>query len=322
MSDTETFVYRYSWDSDDLQTYPWSHHYIKQPDVLAYLEHVVARHDLRKYMQFNTELLSADWSDDDKVWKVNVSTGTTFRVKYLVTAMGILSRKNYPDIAGIDSFTGTKCHTAAWDPSIELKDKRVGVIGCGSTGVQVITAIAQTVSQLVCFQRHPQYSVPSGDGPVTPEYRQMVNGNYGKIVDQVKNSLYGFGFEESERSFDSFSPEEQQQVFEELWEKGNGFRFLSGGFSDVSVGELHRHGSCTRPCRIPERTMLTRIHRWPPTGPPTRQLAPSLGARLRKSSRTRKRHGYCSLTTPTPAGPSATEATTSSLIGTTSPSWT
>jgi cation diffusion facilitator CzcD-associated flavoprotein CzcO len=66
-SDTESYVYRYSWDLEDLKSHPWAHHYVKQPEVLAYLEHVVERHDLRKFMQFNTEMLSADWDNSNKL---------------------------------------------------------------------------------------------------------------------------------------------------------------------------------------------------------------------------------------------------------------
>ena len=63
MSDTEAHIYRYSWDQEDLEQYPWKDHHVKQPDVLAYLEHVVERYDLRKNMQFNTELIGAHWDE-------------------------------------------------------------------------------------------------------------------------------------------------------------------------------------------------------------------------------------------------------------------
>lgn len=233
MSDTESYVYRYSWDKEDLQTYPWSHHYLKQPEILKYLEHVVERHDLRKHMRFNTEMQSADWDDTAKLWSVQTSDGK-FQVKYLITALGLLSRPNFPNIPGIDTFSGTLCHTAAWDSKISLHNKRVGVIGCGSTGVQVITEVAKYVKELVCFQRHPQYSVPSGDRPVSPEYRAEVNANYDGIVSQVRNSQFGFGFVESERPYESYPPEEREKLFQEMWDKGNGFRFMAGAFNDVS----------------------------------------------------------------------------------------
>jgi len=244
MSDTESFVYRYSWDKDDLMTYPWSHHYVKQPEVLKYLEHVVDKHDLRKYMQFNTELISADWDADAIHWRIETSTGQTFMVRYLVTALGLLSKPNYPEIKGLDTFKGELTHTAAWRSNLSVEDKDVGVIGCGSTGVQVITEVAKKVKSLTCFQRTPQYSVPSGDRPVSPEYRQYVNSNYDDINAHVRNSICGFGFVESTVPFDSVPPEKRKQVFEELWKKGNGFRFLFGGFSDIATNREANEAAC------------------------------------------------------------------------------
>jgi cyclohexanone monooxygenase len=244
MSDTESFVYRYSWDKDDLQNYPWTHHYVKQPQVLAYLKHVVERHDLRKHMQFNTEMVSANWDDDSSVWTISLSTGETLHVRYLVTALGLLSKANYPDIPGIDSFKGIKAHTAKWPRDLDVTGKRVGIIGCGSTGVQVITDIGSKVKTLTCFQRHPQYSVPSGDRPVDPSYREYVNKNYDAIFDQVKSSAVGFGFAESSRSYAEVPESEREAVFEDLWRKGNGFRFMFGGFNDVATNKEANEAAC------------------------------------------------------------------------------
>ncbi|KAJ9604381.1 hypothetical protein H2200_011215 [Cladophialophora chaetospira] len=245
MSDTESFVYRFSWDKEDLRNYPWSHHYVKQPDVLAYLKHVVERHDLRKHIQFETELVSAKWDDISSLWRVELSTGKTLRIRYLVTALGLLSKANFPDIPGIDSFQGRKVHTAKWPEDLDISGKRVGVIGCGSTGVQVITDIASKVKSLTCFQRHPQYSVPSGDRPVDPSYREWVNENYEGIFEQVKNSAVGFGFVESQKPYASVtSPEEREAIFESLWQQGNGFRFMFGGFNDIANDKVANEAAC------------------------------------------------------------------------------
>jgi len=104
-------VYRYSWDKEDLIQYHWKDHYVKQPEVLAYLQHVVERYDLRKYMQFNTELEQAQYDETKNVWRVECSTGDTITARYLITALGLLSKTNYPDIPGIEAFQGELYHT-------------------------------------------------------------------------------------------------------------------------------------------------------------------------------------------------------------------
>lgn len=249
MSDTESYIYRFSWDLEDLQTYPWSRHYLKQPEVLKYLEHVVKRHDLRKHMQFNVELTMATWDDQKSLWSVEMTTcggqKETLLVRYLITGLGLLSKQNYPDIPGISDFRGHICHTGSWKRDVDLQNKNVGVIGSGSTGVQVITAIADKVKNLVSFQRTPQYSVPSGDGPIPDGYREDINKRYEEIMDQVRGSSVGFGFNESTRPFASVPPDEREEIFEQLWKKGNGFRFMFGGFSDVTTNPIANEAACS-----------------------------------------------------------------------------
>ncbi|KAH7066711.1 hypothetical protein BKA63DRAFT_523021 [Paraphoma chrysanthemicola] len=238
MSDTESYLYRYSWDLEDLRTYPWDRHYVYQPEVYEYLRHVTERHDLRKDMIFKTAMESADWDDDTGRWVVRTSTGTTFRARYLVAGLGLLSKQNFPDIAGIDSFSGEKYHTGAWPKDVTLVGKRVGVIGNGSTGVQVITEIAKDVKQLVCFQRNPQYSVPSGQGPVSTEYREKINEDYPQIwKEAVDESLFAFGFKEVSRLTFSVDEDERKRIYEKAWNKGGGFRFMFETFGDITSDE-------------------------------------------------------------------------------------
>jgi cation diffusion facilitator CzcD-associated flavoprotein CzcO len=94
-------------------------------------------------MVFEAALESANWDEASSTWIVETSAGITFRTRYLVTALGILSKRNVPDIAGLSSFGGEKFHTAAWPENASLQGKRVGVIGNGSSGVQVVTAIGK-----------------------------------------------------------------------------------------------------------------------------------------------------------------------------------
>jgi cyclohexanone monooxygenase len=206
--------------------------------VLAYLQHVARRHDLYKDILFETTLTGAQWNESSSRWTIQTSTSTNFTARYLITSLGLLSRQNFPDIAGIDSFQGEKYHTGAWPVGVDLKEKRVGIIGNGSTGVQVITAIAKDVKRLVSFQRNPQYSVPSGQGPVSKEYRDHINENYQQIWKEVKdNSAFGFGLKEASRPTFSVSPEEREEIYEAAWKKGGGFRFMFETFGDISVDE-------------------------------------------------------------------------------------
>jgi len=104
-------LYRYSWDHDDLRSYPWDSYYVYQPQVLAYLRHVVQRYDLRKDIILETALTRAERDDTLGRWQVETSRGVTYSARYLVTALDLLSKQNFPDIPDLESFQGDKYHT-------------------------------------------------------------------------------------------------------------------------------------------------------------------------------------------------------------------
>ncbi|OJI80421.1 hypothetical protein ASPTUDRAFT_59144 [Aspergillus tubingensis CBS 134.48] len=195
LSDTRSYFYRYSWDLEDLREYPWKREYLKQPEILAYLRHVVERHNLRKHMQFNTEMQRAIYDDVDNLW-------TTYE--------------------------GEVYHTGNWPASYDFTGKRVGVIGNGSSGVQL---------QLLSFQRHSQYVVPAGDAEVPAATRAKLDERWEQVWGEVRNSILGFGFEESSKPIFSVSEEERQRIFEDAWAKGNGFYFMFGTFCDIFSDE-------------------------------------------------------------------------------------
>lgn len=212
--------------------------YCYQPDVLEYLTHVTDKYDLRQHMHFDTSMTEAHWDDDISRWIVSTSKDITYRARYLVTALGLLSAQNLPDYPGINDFRGEKYHTGAWPQGVNLKGKRVGVIGNGSTGVQVITAIAKDVEHLTCFQRNPQYSVPSGQGPVSEEYRQQTYHNYDKLWQEAKDdTLFAFGFKEVARGTFDVDEDERREIYEAAWRKGGGFRFMFETFGDITLDE-------------------------------------------------------------------------------------
>ncbi len=237
LSDTESFVYCYSFDKALLQEWQWDTRYVTQPQILSYLNHVADRLDLRRDIEFNTGVTGARFDEKRNLWEIQTDTDKTVTARYLITALGLLSATNVPNIKGIESFQGKQYHTGAWPEGVDFKGKRVGVIGTGSTGLQVITAIAPQASHLTVFQRSPQYSVPVGNGPVSPDYVKSVKQNYEQIWKDVRSSVVAFGFKESAVPAMSVSEEERRAVYQKAWERGGGFRFMFETFCDIATDE-------------------------------------------------------------------------------------
>lgn len=236
-SDIHSHVYRYSWDKELLETYPWPNNYLHQPELQAYFREVANKHALYPLVHFNTELRGAEWDDQKSLWKVTTNTGRKYITRYLVTAIGILHNKNVPEIPGIESFKGQTVHSSSWNPQIQWEGKRVAVIGSGASGVQIVSSLSAKAKSLTHFIRHAQYVIPSRFRAVTPEERKGINDRYDKIWEDVFLSNTAFGFIEPGRPALSLSPEDREVVFERLWKEGNGFHFLFGGFSDLATDE-------------------------------------------------------------------------------------
>lgn len=243
LSDTESVVYRYSFDEDLLQEWKWNTRYLEQPQILAYLRHVADRFDLRRSYEFEVGIASAAFDEEQAIWHLTTDTGERLSARFVVAAVGPLAATNIPDIPGIDQFEGEMFHTSKWPEKVDLGGKRVGVVGTGSTGIQVITAIAPQVGHLTVFQRSPQYSVPVGNGPVSDEYLDEVYGNYPEIWEKTRSSAFAMGFPESKVPAMSVSDEEREAIFERAWQKGGGFRYAFETFCDVLIDPEANHAA-------------------------------------------------------------------------------
>jgi cation diffusion facilitator CzcD-associated flavoprotein CzcO len=237
LSDSEGFVYQYSFDRDLYADNPWTTKYVRQPEILAYLNGVVDRYDLRQRIALETAMTDAAFDEVSGTWTVHTDRGITFVSRFLVNGLGLLSATNVPDFPGMDSFAGRVVHTGAWPEDLDLTGKRVGVIGNGSTGNQVITATAPIAGHLTSFQRTAQYSVPTGNYQLSPAELQAHRDNFDANWDQVRNSSVAMGFEESTIETFSVSPEERERIFEAAWQKGGGFWFMFGTFCDIATNE-------------------------------------------------------------------------------------
>src|SRR5947209_3366400 len=180
--DIESIEYSYSFSDEIQQEWVWTESMPAQAEIEAYLNFVADRLDLRRDIQFDTEVVAMTFDDEAGAWVVRTGTGESFVASFLVAATGILSVPLQPDIAGMDTFTGTSLFTSRWpNEGFDLAGKRVGVIGTGSTGVQLIPVAAREALQLCVFQRSPPYTLPWRVRRFDPGELDEMKGRYDEI---------------------------------------------------------------------------------------------------------------------------------------------
>jgi cyclohexanone monooxygenase len=244
-SDTEAWVYCYSFDPKLYREWKWTERYPRETEIRSYLEHVADRFELRKNIVFSTTVLSAHFNERTNRWDVETDKGDRYSAKFLVTGLGILSAPNKPPFPGEERFKGRVLHTANWPKEpIDFHGKRVGVIGNGSTGVQVVTELASQVKELTLFQRSPQYSVPAQNHALDPKFLETIAENLEEYFDRVCQSATVFAFDHGTVGAMDVSPEERERVFEKAWSDGGGFNFMFGTFNDIAVSRESNAAAC------------------------------------------------------------------------------
>lgn len=180
--DIESIEYSYSFSEEIQQEWVWTESMPAQPEILAYLNYVADRLDLRRDIQFGAEVVAMTFDEDAAMWSVRTRSGDTFRVPFVVAASGILSVPLRPDIPGMDTFAGTSLFTSGWPAAgVDLTGKRVGVVGAGSTGVQLIPVVAREALHLSVFQRSPAYTLPWRVHRFQPGELDEMKARYGEI---------------------------------------------------------------------------------------------------------------------------------------------
>jgi cation diffusion facilitator CzcD-associated flavoprotein CzcO len=236
-TDSESQYYCYSFDRELYGEWPWKERYPSGEEVQQYLSHVADRFDLRRDIDFNRYVKSVVWDEGTGRWTITTDTGEVYRAPYFISAMGILSAPYRPDIKGLDTFKGQQVMTAMWPrDGVDLAGKRVGVIGTGSTGIQLVPEAAKVASQVYVFQRTPNYVVEAQNRQLTDADRKWIRDNYDLVWGKVHSHPFAMAFDSPNRLAVETSEEEREKIFEEGWEKG-GFRFLFETFDDLMVDE-------------------------------------------------------------------------------------
>lgn len=160
--DITSFTYSFGFEPNPR----WSRVFARGHELKSYADHCVDRYDLRRHLRLRTEVSSATWDEHEQRWHLRCGDGTVMTSRFVIMAMGGLTRARKPDIPGLDRFEGSVMHTAQWDHTVDLTDRRVGVIGTGASALQLIPEIAPIVEHLDVYQRTPIWVFPKPDLPL------------------------------------------------------------------------------------------------------------------------------------------------------------
>ena len=237
--DIESLEYSYPFDEALQQEWDWPERYAAQPDVLRYLQHVADRLDLRRDITFDARVESLAYDEAAATWTLTTDGGERLRSRYVVAAVGFLSAPYLPAIPGADAFAGPLIHTGRWpQEGVDLAGKRVGLVGTGATGVQLVPRLAEEADSLTVFQRSPMWAVPLRNVPMPPEYQARVKADYAELRRrEYDESFAGISLVDFEmrpletRKATEVTPEEREAEYEFRWKSGGLCFYMS--FADL-----------------------------------------------------------------------------------------
>lgn len=232
--DVESLDYCYGFSPELLDEWRWSERFATQPEILSYIEHVADRFDLRGDIEFNTRVISAVFDDERSCWTIGTDAGATCTAQFCVMATGCLSLSYVPPFQGLDRFEGRSFHTGQWPHEpVDFTGRRVGVIGTGSSGIQLIPEIAKQADDLLVFQRTPNFTLPARNGPVSEELLAERMADYPGYKQSAMTTLSAIGIQHPPigETAHAASVEEREAELERRWNIGG--NILLGAYRDV-----------------------------------------------------------------------------------------
>lgn len=241
--DTESYAYGYFALKGILPDWNWSETFASQPEMLRYSNAAADKMDVRKHYKFKTKVVASHYIDGDNVWEVTLDNNEMVTCRYLISATGPLSASRMPDYKGIDSFKGEYFHSSRWPTEadgtpkgLDFSGKKVGIIGTGATGVQIIPIVAKTAKDLFVFQRTPNWCTPLGNSPLTAEEMDHIRQRYPTILEYVKSTPTAFPYHRDTRKGGDVPEAERNEFFEELYDQP-GYGIWLSGFRDLLLNK-------------------------------------------------------------------------------------
>jgi cyclohexanone monooxygenase len=230
--DVESMQYSYSFSDELQQEWEWSEVFAGQPEILRYANFVADRLDLRRDMRFGTRVTDAVFNEATNRWTVRTDRGDIVSAKYTVMATGCLSAARMPDFPGLGSFKAKTYHTGHWPhEGVDFTGMRVGVIGTGSSAIQSIPVIATQAAHVTVFQRTPNFSIPSRNGPMPADYAHVWKSTYPAKRAEARLTRNGILANPNDQSAIDTPEAERLTIYEQRWASG-GTTFMAA-FNDL-----------------------------------------------------------------------------------------
>ena len=226
--DVESLEYSYAFDNNLQQEWHWPERYGTQGEILRYINHMADRFDLRRDIRFNTRVKTALFDPATNKWTARTDKGDVVTAPFCIMATGNLSTPRVPDFKGIHDFKGKWYHSGLWPhEGVDFTGLRVGVIGTGSSGVQMIPLIAQQAKHLHVFQRTANYSLPAENRPMDAGTETKHKAEYTARRAAAFETPFGIaGFPPPTKSALEVSEAERNAAYEAKWKEGGSISFL------------------------------------------------------------------------------------------------
>lgn len=219
--DSEAYIYQYLFDEELYKGWTWSERFPGQPEIERWLHYVTDSLSLRRDISFSTTITKATFNEESGRWKVETDQGDVIDTQFLIGCTGMLSAPLEDRFPGQSSFKGQIVHTGRYPKAgLDLEGKRVGVIGIGATGIQVIQTIASEVDHLTVFARTPQYVLPMKNPKYGPDEARWYKGRFEELKENLPHTFTGFEYD-FENKWADLTPEERRAVLEEIHADGS-----------------------------------------------------------------------------------------------------
>jgi cation diffusion facilitator CzcD-associated flavoprotein CzcO len=188
-------------------------------------------------MQFNCRVDAAHYDEAENLWRLSISDGRELTCRFVIMGLGLLSIPTLPRIPGREDFKGQAFHTFHWPHEpVDLKGKKVAIIGTGATAIQIIPEVAKEAAELTVFQRRPNWAAPLNNSRISEQEMAEIRARYDEIFANCAKSPGGFEHQPDRRGFWEVSREERVKLWDRLYDEP-GFGIWLQNFREIFTDE-------------------------------------------------------------------------------------